>query len=389
MPMDKTTADQIDKMMRDAVADGVFPGGALLFSRCNRMLFNRAYGIIDTADPRPVSHRTFFDLASLTKPLATTLAVMILIQQGKLDLDREIGNLIPAVSGDEKARIRIADLLCHRSGLIDYRPYYLELGKLPFHERRSALERHLAAEPLLSPPGRQTRYSDIGFMMLEWIIRVAAGVSLEQFMDRHVYHPLGIEDLFFIPTGDGDSDHVDSGTDGRAFAATENCPWRGYTVKGAVHDENAFVMGGVAGQSGLFGTASSVHRLLSSMMAGYAGGVGNIAARPDPRQPSPPVFDPVLLRTFLQQQGSSGRALGFDMPSAAGSSSGDFFNPGLTVGHLGFTGTSFWMDLQSSIIVILLTNRVHPTRANERIRLFRPRLHNAVMQFIGQMSPDI
>jgi CubicO group peptidase (beta-lactamase class C family) len=125
------------------------------------------------------------------------------------------------------------------------------------------------------------------------------------------------------------------------------------------------------------------------MMAGYAGGVGNIAARPDPRQPSPPVFDPVLLRTFLQQQGGSGRALGFDMPSAVGSSSGDLFNPDLTVGHLGFTGTSFWMDLHRSIIVILLTNRVHPTRANERIRLFRPRLHNAVMQFIGQMSPDI
>ena len=387
--MDKMTADQIDKMMRDAVADGVFPGGALLFSRCGEVLFNRVYGIIDTADPRPVRHRTFFDLASLTKPLATTLAVMILIQQGKLDLDREIGDLIPAVSGNEKARIRIADLLCHRSGLMDYRPYYLELGKLPFHERRSMLERRLAAEPLISPPGRQTRYSDIGFMMLEWIIRGVAGVSLERLVDRHVYHPLGIEDLFFIPIGEAHNGHVVSGADDREFAATENCPWRGYTVKGAVHDENAFVMGGVAGQSGLFGTASSIHYLLSSILAGYADDAENVAARPHPQQPSSTVLDPVLLRTFLKQQEGSGRALGFDMPSVAGSSSGALFSPTRTVGHLGFTGTSFWMDLCRSIIVILLTNRVHPTRANERIRWFRPRIHNAVMQYIQKMPPDL
>ncbi len=383
------TADQIDKMMYNAVADGVFPGGALLFSRYGEVLFHRVYGIVDTTDPRPVSHRTFFDLASLTKPLATALAVMILIQQGKLYLDQEIGDLIPAVAGDEKSRIRISELLCHQSGLIDYRPYYRELGKLRSHERRSALERYLAAEPLILPPGRQTRYSDIGFMMLEWIVRIVAGVSLERFVDRYVYHPLGIDDLFFIPTGDTDNLCVVSERVGRDFAATENCPWRGYTVKGAVHDENAYVMGGVAGQAGLFGTASSVHRLLSFIMTLYDGDAENVATRTRRRYLSSPVFESLLLRTFLKQQGSSGRALGFDMPSAAGSSSGGHFSPTHTVGHLGFTGTSFWMDLSRSIIVILLTNRVHPSRANERIRWFRPRIHNAVMQYIQKRPPDI
>jgi len=366
------TIDQIDCMMREAVDAGVFPGGSLLFSRSGSVLFDRVYGVADIETGRPVTPRTFFDLASLTKPLATTLAVMKLIQQKKLDLDWEISAVIPEFSNSDKSDIRIRHLLSHQSGLADYRPYYLKIGKLPFHDRRAALQQCLVLEPLVSPPGQQTRYSDIGFMILEWLVTSAAGIPEDHFIYRHIYRPMGIDDLFFIRTKS-----PDPGLSDIDFAATEDCPWRGYTVKGAVHDENAFVMGGVAGQSGLFGTAASVHRLLAALMTVYTGNNENT---------SHPVLDPALLQIFFKEHDHCGRALGFDMPSAAGSSSGDFFSRAHTIGHLGFSGTSFWMDLSRSIIVILLTNRIHPTRANNRIRLFRPQIHNTVMQYIKQMS---
>lgn len=368
------TIDQIDCMMRGAVNDGVFPGGALLFSQSGAVLFNRVYGVADITTGRPITPRTFFDLASLTKPLATTLAVMKLIAQKKLDLDWEISAVIPEFSNNETSDIRIRHLLSHQAGLADYRPYYLEIGKLPFRDRRAALRQCLIREPLVSPPGEQTRYSDIGFMILEWLVAAAAKIALDQFVYRHIYRPLGIDDLFFIRT-----QTPDPGLSDIDFASTENCPWRGYTVNGAVHDENAFVMGGVAGQAGLFGTATSAHRLLVALMTVYAGNNENMLHSENTLHP---VLDPGLLQIFFKEHEHSGRALGFDMPSASGSSSGDFFSRSHTVGHLGFSGTSFWMDLSQSIIVILLTNRIHPTRANHQIRWFRPQIHNAVMQYI-------
>jgi CubicO group peptidase (beta-lactamase class C family) len=205
-------------------------------------------------------------------------------------------------------------------------------------------------------------------MILEWLVAAAAKIPLDQFVYRHIYRPLGIDDLFFIRT-----ESPDFGLSGIDFAATESCPWRGYTVNGAVHDENAFVMGGVAGQAGLFGTATSAHRLIAFLMTAYAGNNENS---------SHPVLDPALVHIFFKEHDHCGRALGFDLPSASGSSSGDFFSRAHTVGHLGYSGTSFWVDLSQSIIVILLTNRIHPTRANHQIRLFRPQIHNAVMQYI-------
>jgi CubicO group peptidase (beta-lactamase class C family) len=149
-------------------------------------------------------------------------------------------------------------------------------------------------------------------------------------------------------------------------AATERCPWRQRLVKGEVHDENAFCLGGEAGHAGLFGTAEAVETLLGALLAAWHGRQGRGA------------FSPEIVRRFLAPPADGGRALGFDVPTPGASSSGRWFSP-FTVGHLGFTGTSFWMDLERQIIVVLLTNRVHPSRANERIRGFRPLLHDAVM----------
>jgi CubicO group peptidase (beta-lactamase class C family) len=154
------------------------------------------------------------------------------------------------------------------------------------------------------------------------------------------------------------------------FAATERCPWRGILLEGVVHDDNAYSVGGIEGHAGLFGTAGDVLDLLSELMAVYQGSV------------STGVFDVDLTRYFLSLNEQNGRALGFDAPSSKGSSCGRYFSK-RTVGHLGFTGTSFWMDLDRAIIVILLTNRIHPSRDNDRIKDFRPKLHDAVMKIFA------
>jgi CubicO group peptidase (beta-lactamase class C family) len=225
--------------------------------------------------------------------------------------------------------------------------------------RRKALNALLARESLQAPPGDVTQYSDPGFMFLRWVVETVSGLRLDRFAENCIFRPLGLaDDLYFIdlsrPPPPG------------PYAATEACPWRGFLLEGQVHDENAWAVGGVDGQAGLFGTPSAVSTLLAELMAVHD---GNRCAG---------IFEPAVLRSFFQPAGPGGRALGFDTPSPGGSSCGRRFSD-RTVGHLGFTGTSFWIDLDRHVGIVLLTNRVHPSRANERIRAFRPRIHDAVM----------
>lgn len=354
--------EPVDDLMHEAIAERVFPGGVLLVYAGGETVFHKAYGRADLSTRALVKTKTIFDLASLTKPLATTIAVMRLIQEGRLDLRRKIGEIIPDLGRTEKGEIEIRHLLAHNSGLPDYRPYYLELQELETEQRRPALHTLLREEPLVSDIGTETRYSDIGFMLLQWVIETITHTGLDEFVESAGYAPLHINDLFFVPAARPLS--------GENIAATEQCPWRKALLKGVVHDENAYVLGGVAGHAGLFGTADAVCRLLAALLDAYHGrSVGDL-------------FPPAVVRTFLCPQPDSDRALGFDMPSPVNSSCGEYFHRESTFGHLGFTGTSFWMDVRESIIVVLLTNRIHPSRGNHKIREFRPKLHNTVIRAI-------
>jgi len=198
-------------------------------------------------------------------------------------------------------------------------------------------------------------------MILQWVVESVARERLDRFVGETIFTPLGLKNLYFN----------DLATDRHQaeYAATECCPWRGMLLKGAVHDDNAFAMGGIAGHAGLFGTARDVYGLLATLLAVYQG-----------RQQTS-IFRPAIVRTFLDRLPNAERTLGFDAPAATGASCGRYVSQ-KSVGHLGFTGTSFWMDLERSIIIILLTNRVHPSRDNIRIRAFRPVLHDAVMKGI-------
>ena len=354
---------QVDAMMRQAVAGGVFPGAVLLAAQKAEILFFEAYGMADLFSARPMTRETVFDLASLTKPLATALAILILVQNGRLSLDQSVTSILEAFCGADKAAVTVADLLDHSGGLPAWRPYYTRLRRLPEGNRKNELRRLLAAEPVIWPPGRQTLYSDLGYMLLDWIIETVSGLPLDRFVKQQIYAPLGIHDLFFPGPG--------GGGDVAVFAATELCPWRGRLVCGRVHDDNAWTVGGVAGHAGLFGTAAAVDRLLAVLAGSVNGAAG--------------LFSPDLLRRFFVPRRPGGRPLGFDSPSAVDSAAGRYFSPA-SLGHLGFTGTSFWMDTDRAVRVLLLTNRVHPSRYNTRIRAFRPAIHNRMMTALNLNS---
>ena len=363
-----TTIENVHHLMYQGVKERVFPGAVLLVARSNAIYLHEAYGYANIFTQSKMTTDTLFDLASLTKPLATALAVMELARRNRLDLEQTLGNLLNPFKTTPKAPITIAQLLCHSSGFPDYVPYYKGVSQYPVLQRTDALRECLVREALVYPTGSQVLYSDPGFMVLRWIIETVAQQRLNRLAEEIIYKPLGINDLFFIDVDKNKSVHNHSG---RQFAATEQCPWRNTVLQGSVHDENACVVGGVEGHAGLFGTAVAIHTLLNELLTAFHG-ISKAT-----------FFSSKWVRLFWAPCGNSARPLGFDRPSAKGSSSGRYFSPH-SVGHLGFTGTSFWMDPESDIIIILLTNRVHPQRTNNKIRLFRPELHDMIMKQISR-----
>jgi CubicO group peptidase (beta-lactamase class C family) len=349
-------------LMQKAVRERIFPGGVLLISDQNTLHFFEAYGQTSFVTGDRVKKTTIFDLASLTKPLATTLAVMKLVERRKVNLTDTLESLLPTFVQSEASRVSVRSLLTHQSGFPAYRPYYKKLQHLPLQCRRKALRNMLVREPLVFPVGKKPVYSDLGFMILAWIVEVISGQRLDHFIESEIYGPLRLKDLFFPG--------VDNSLKPDRFAATEKCPWRRMLLQGIVHDENAFVVGGIEGHAGLFGTAEAVYHLLCELLKAYHG-------FPDQR-----ILPGRVVDCFLKYRLDAQRALGFDTPSFPQSSCGQYFS-NATVGHLGFTGTSFWMDPVKNVIVILLTNRVHPDRNNVQIKIFRPVLHDTVMQALG------
>jgi serine-type D-Ala-D-Ala carboxypeptidase len=352
--------------MQQAIADSVFPGAVLLVARNEEVLLHEAWGVADLSSRRAVTVETVFDLASLTKPLATTLSVMRLVQQGLLELETPLATVLPVMASTDKAGVTVRQLLSHASGWPAWQPYFERLRGLPAEERRPRLARYLAEEPLTAAPGKVFLYSDLDFLALGLLVEACSGIRLDRFARQAVYRPLGVEGLFFNP--------LDEPPAARRYAATEQCPWRERLLCGAVHDDNAYTLNGVAGHAGLFGTAAGVWELLRVLLRIYRGEENSAwLSRP-------------LVQTMWTRVDPSDWALGFDTPAARGSSSGCHFSS-RSVGHLGFTGTSFWLDLDREIAVVLLTNRVHPSRSNVRIRAFRPRIHDAIMEWLLQLAP--
>ena len=354
-----------DHLMQDAVAQRIFPGAVLLVADQGRVVFHSAYGMADLFSRRPATQDTLFDLASLTKPLVTTLVVMQLVRQGEMVLDHPCRHYWPSFQGLGKEKITIRHLLSHSSGLPAWRPYYLRLRHYPSVRRMALLQQWVLEEPLGTAPGLRAEYSDIGFMVLQWVIEHIMQQTLDVAYKNLILAPLQLQGLLFV-----DLSNKTPQAPQYPFAATEFCSWRNRLIVGEVHDDNAYVMGGIAGHAGLFGTSTAVFTVLQILLSAEQGNFSH------------PLFSQSLLRTFFQCQPEGTWALGFDTPSQGGSSAGRYFSA-QSVGHLGYTGTSFWVDRKEGVLVVLLTNRVHPSRSDQRIRQFRPVIHDCVRSAIG------
>jgi len=368
----------ITSAMQSAVEDRIFPGAVLLVQFRGQPVYARAFGSAALFPrPQPATLDTLYDLASLTKPLATTTALLCLVQDGALGLDDTLATYFQELQRTEIGTATVCHLLQHSSGLPGWRPLYEDIaiqerqrpGFLGSEAAKKFAIAYIAREPLAYQPGSKSVYSDLGFILLGLLIERVTGLSLARFCKKRIYQPLGIHGLLFVPRA------VDqSGLDGEPLvpariAPTENDPWRGRLLCGEVHDENAYALGGIAGHAGLFGTAAAVMALAGAWMHGYVGRDS---------------FWPCdLIRRFVARDSNtpeSSWGLGWDTPSPP-SSSGEHLSP-RSFGHLGFTGTSLWIDPESELTVVLLSNRVHPTRQNTSIQQFRPLIHNIIYETI-------
>jgi serine-type D-Ala-D-Ala carboxypeptidase len=369
----------VDKAFEDAVIQGVFPGAVLLVGRGDEIVYEQAFGsrsLMPTI--KPMDRSTIFDLASLTKPLATTVVLMLLVSEKKICLDDRVTRFFPAFGVFGKHEITLRHLLNHSSGLPHWRPYYEDVlkrdnaGEINFVASQPAKQyvfTQIHREKPVSPAGLQGLYSDLGFMVLGEIVEAISDSTLDRFCQDRIFEPLGLESTFFVDLMRSRSQRLQAIEE--MIAPTEDCPWRKKILRGEVHDDNAYAMGGVAGHAGLFSSARDIHQLLACL-DGCRRGENTFLPQ-------------ALIQEFVSRDKSvknSTYALGWDTPSENGSSSGKYFSAH-SVGHLGFTGTSIWWDLEKNSHVVLLSNRVHPTRKNEKIREFRPYIHDLIMKTLN------
>jgi len=332
--MSAARLQKIDKILARGIKAGGFPGGAVVIGRRGATVIERGFGNLSWSGKSPVEPtQTIYDLASLTKVVATTSAIMILYDQGKVQLDDRVSKFIPTFSGGLKDDITVRQLLEHRSGLPAGRDLW-RIALTPGEARQAVIE-----TPLECEPGACLIYSDLGADMLGFVVEAVSGQRLDVFLQEHVFDPLGMHETFFRPHW----------TLRDRIAPTELTPPRGYPLRGEVHDENAFALGGVAGHAGLFSTAGDLAVFAQMMLNG--GEINGVRIISD---------STVTLFTARTAQPGT-RALGWDTCGHDGSC-GKYLSS-RAYGHTGFTGTSLWIDPDRDLFVILLTNRVHAARA--------------------------
>ncbi len=342
---------KVRALLAAAVDEGVFPGAAFAVASHGAMSVIDAVGrfTYDPASPL-VEPDTVYDLASLTKVLATTAMAMLLFQRGKLELDMPVGDALPGFvigGAPGRRRVTLRMLLAHAGGLPGYRRFFESCTSA------EAVLRAALQVPLEGVPGERAEYSDPGFIVLGKALEVIAGERLDSFCRREIFSLLGMTATRFgrqtVPVPPTEEDEV----------------YRMRTIAGEVHDENCSAMGGTCGHAGLFAPAGDVLLFAGAML--------------DASRGSPSLFTQEVTGLFTRRAelplGSS-RALGWDTPSGSPSSAGSRFSK-LSFGHLGFTGTSLWIDPEHDLAAVLLTNRTFPTRTNKKIQELRPRFHDA------------
>jgi CubicO group peptidase (beta-lactamase class C family) len=353
-----TRFEGVAALLEEGIATRAFPAAAIEVGRTHGPLWAGAFGTLtyDSGAPR-TDGRTIFDLASLTKVIVTTTLAMRAVDDGVVGLDDPVRRWLPAWRGGDRETVTVGDLLAHASGLPAYLPFYRDCTG------RAEFEAEICSAALEYEPRRASLYSDLGFILLGFILENARSRSAATYTPattlagqfRTIASYITPEPLTYTPPRYWRE----------RIAPTEIDPWRGRLLVGEVHDENAWALGGVAGHAGLFGTAAAVGAFARAVLRTLQG--DRVLASTD------------TFVTFIQRTGipGSSRALGWDtmLPT---SSCGTLMSP-TAIGHTGFTGTSLWIDWARDLYIVLLTNRVHPTRENQGLRTIRPRVHDAVV----------
>ncbi len=369
---------RVDRAIDKAIAGAEIPGAVVLarMPRDGEVLEHCSLRGLAVVQPEriPMARDTIFDLASLTKPIATSTALMLLVHEGAVGLDDPVAKYLPSFAEREKDELTLRHLLSHSSGLKPWRAFheaYLEKERKTGERllgtaaaREGIIDRTLRSK-LVHEPGTAAVYGDLDFITLGALIEAVTRQPLDDFCAERIFAPLGMRDTFFVRLA-GEGSPLPAPLR-RRVAATENCPWRGRVLWGEVHDPNAWAMGGVAGHAGLFGTADDVMTFARVFLDVWHGRSDAL-----PRE---------ALREFARRQElppGSDWALGWDTPTPGGSSSGRHFGPN-SIGHLGFTGTSLWIDLETEAVVVMLTNRVHLVAKKSRFAL-RPEVHDLVLE---------
>jgi len=344
---------RLDSVITAAIADHATPGATLAVARFGRLVVLKGYGRADwAAGAPPATDSTMYDMASLTKVVATTTAAMMLEEEGRLDIERTVASYLPEYDVPDKRAITVRMLLTHTSGIRSNFPLWKEA------KGREAYFAGMINFPLAHPPGAQAEYTDWNMVLMQFIIERITGQTLDQFVAARVFGPLGMRDTRYTPPESLQP----------RIAPTETEEFRGGQVWGVVHDETAWVLGGVSGNAGLFSSARDLAVFVQMLLNGGSYGVRQLL------QPA------TVARWTSRQRPDASRALGWDTPSPR-SSAGRYFSP-RSFGHTGFTGTSIWADPEKQLFVVLLTNRVNPTRDNQKIGPLRRAVADVVQQAV-------
>jgi CubicO group peptidase (beta-lactamase class C family) len=360
---------KVERAIEKAIESGELPGAVVMAQMGEELAFTQVCGAA-TLVPERIEAResTIYDLASLTKVMATTASLMLLVADGRVELDGPVATYLPAFAERGKEKITVRHLLTHSSGLRPWRAYHADLAERDSRRgehvvgtragKSEITSRVLRSSPV-HEPGEASVYGDLDFIALGALVEAVSGEELDSFCAQRIFQPLGLVDTHFnrLPyTGE------------RArYAATEQCSWRDRVLWGEVHDPNAWAMGGVAGHAGLFSTAREVLRFGQEMLAADRGASA--------------LFPAEVAREFFRRQEiapESDWALGWDTPTRGQSTSGEHFSAH-SIGHTGFTGTSLWVDLERGMVIVLLSNRIHLVAKRSRFEL-RPLVHDLVWE---------
>ncbi|MFN3385863.1 MAG: serine hydrolase domain-containing protein [Candidatus Thermochlorobacter sp.] len=352
--------EKVRRVISDAIKDSAFPSAVVAVMQNDRLVFHEAFGHLtyDTLSARTDTN-TIYDLASVTKVLATTLSVMRLYDDGQLSLTDPVAKFIPEFANRGKEQILLRNLLIHDSGLIAFRRYS------QFCPNADSALKHIFNDTLIRRTGDSTIYSDLNFILLGEIVRRITHKRLDEYFYETFARPLGLQNTFFNPP-----DSVLY-----RIAPTEvDCTWKLPFKRPLVHDPTSALFGGVAGHAGLFSTASDILTIMKMLMHG-----GSLYGKT--------FLKPETVQRFTTRDSVHRvRALGWDVRDAGEkASTGKYFSM-QSYGHLGFTGTSVWVDPTRTLCVVFLTNRVYPTSANNKIRAVRRQLHDAVIESLEELA---